>query len=65
MKHITQSERKYGEYFQTAADDKVQMPRLIWNAQVRSVRSLKLLDKVTLLNYKQVYNNDDDSSDDD
>ncbi|CDW89887.1 UNKNOWN [Stylonychia lemnae] len=59
--------RKYGQYFATQDNDKVKMPQIGWNATIQSVRSLCNLEKVTLLNYKEVYGNDsdNDSSDED
>lgn len=43
------------------------MPEIKFDAEIRSVRSMKNLEKVILHNYKEVYgneNSDNDSSDD-
>lgn len=37
------------------------MPEIAWNAEVRSCRNLHNLEKVRLLNYKEVYGNKDDN----
>lgn len=39
------------------------MPRIPWNGVIRSVRSLRYLDRVALLNYKEIFDNDDSSED--
>jgi hypothetical protein len=46
--------RSYGSHFSVKDKQKIQMPRISWNAQVRSVKHLRDLQVIKLLNYKQV-----------
>ncbi len=46
--------RNYGSHFSVKDKDKLQMPRIQWNAEIRSVRALKDLAVIRLLNYKEV-----------
>ena len=45
--------RNYGSHFSVKDKDKLQMPRISWNGEVRSVRNLRDLLTVKILNYKQ------------
>ena len=46
--------RNYGSHFSVKEKDKLQMPRIAWNAEIRSVRPLRDLATIRLLNYKEV-----------
>lgn len=54
---ITQTQeqvRSYGSHFSNKDLGKIQMPRIWWNGQVRSVRSLNCLTKIELVGYKRL-----------
>jgi len=57
MSEIPELLRSYGSHFSVKDKQKIQMPRISWNAQVRSVRHLRDLQVIKLLNYKQVTTN--------
>jgi hypothetical protein len=51
--------RNYGSHFSVKDKDKLQMPRITWNAEIRSVRSLRDLACIRLLNYKEAVANNE------
>ena len=50
----TEQLRNYGSHFNVKDKDKLQMPRITWNGQIHSSRSLRDLLTIRLINYKQV-----------
>ena len=59
LKQTTESLRKYGSHFNNKDLEKIQMPKIFWNAKIQSVRELKHLAKIELINYKQVIESSD------
>jgi hypothetical protein len=47
--------RKYGSHLSSQDLEKIQMPKIWWNALISSVRDLRNLEKIVLINYKQVF----------
>ncbi|CDW72970.1 UNKNOWN [Stylonychia lemnae] len=57
LKSTPEQVRRYGSHFNNQDLEKIQMPKIWWNAQIRSSRELTALTKIRLLNYKQVFGN--------
>ena len=57
MKSIPEQVRNYGSHFSVKDKDRLQMPRIVWNAVILSARNIRDLLSIKLLNYKQVVSN--------
>ena len=55
LKEMPEQLRNYGSHFSAEDKDKIQMPKIWWNANICSSHSLISLEKISLLNYKEAY----------
>lgn len=51
---IQESTRIYGSHFNVKDKDKLSLPKITWNGEIRSVRNLKDLLVIRLLGYKAI-----------
>lgn len=54
MKEINEEVRKYGNHFSEETVKK-EMPKIEWNAQIRSSRAIIDLDALYIMNYKEAF----------
>lgn len=54
MKAIPEQVRNYGSHFSVKDKDRLQMPRIVWNAVILSARNIRDLLSIKLLNYNQI-----------